>query len=167
MEDSGATDVLAALLGITAFAVLFILPIVVTALKGKIGMLALGVFIHLIWWFGAIRLAKPNSYRARRFYDGDKLQRAHDRFPDSVVSAPPPGNHDTRAAPHSQAAASSATPHPALTHAMHQTWLDFATSEPLADHQRRGDIGEHPRGRVVDPGHRRQRGGSRRGARLI
>lgn len=91
MEDSGATDVLAALLGITAFAVLFVLPIVVTVLKGKFGMLALGVFIHPIWWFGAIRLAKPNSYWARRFYDADKLRRAHDRFPDSVVSVPSPG----------------------------------------------------------------------------
>ncbi|MFI7669499.1 hypothetical protein [Nocardia sp. NPDC049526] len=35
MQDSGATDVLAALPGITAFAVLFVLPIVVTALKAN------------------------------------------------------------------------------------------------------------------------------------
>ncbi|WP_051183000.1 hypothetical protein [Nocardia vinacea] len=91
MQDSGTTDMLAALLGITAFAFLLALPIVVTALKGKFGMLALGVFIHPIWWFDAIRLAKPNSYWARRFYDANKLQRADDRFPDSVVSAQSPG----------------------------------------------------------------------------
>ncbi len=74
-------------LSIIGLVVLVVLPIVVTASKGKYGMLALGVLIHPVWWFGAIRLAKPNSYWARRFYDADKLQRARNRFPDSW----PPG----------------------------------------------------------------------------
>jgi nitrate reductase NapE component len=61
--------------------VLVIIPIVVLALKGKFGMIALGLFIHPCWRVGAIRLAKPDSYWAERFYDPAKLRRARIRFP--------------------------------------------------------------------------------------
>ena len=60
----------------------FIVPATITALKGKQGVVIAGVFLHPCWWVGAIRLARPNSYWARRFYGQDKLRRAKARFPD-------------------------------------------------------------------------------------
>jgi signal peptidase I len=48
----------------------------VTALKGKWGMLVFGLIFWPAWVFGAIRLARPNSYWARRFYDEEKRARA-------------------------------------------------------------------------------------------
>jgi hypothetical protein len=61
--------------------VLYGVPATITGLKGKYGYLAVGVFIHVLWWIGAIRLAKPDSVWARRFYAPDKLDRAYVRFP--------------------------------------------------------------------------------------
>jgi hypothetical protein len=52
---------------------------VINILKGKPGMALAGILIHVTWYVGAIRLAKPNSWWARRYYvgeNGDKLQRA-------------------------------------------------------------------------------------------
>jgi hypothetical protein len=46
---------------------------VICALKGKWGFLLLGLLIHWFWIFGAIRLAKPDSWWARRNYGPDKL----------------------------------------------------------------------------------------------
>lgn len=66
--------------GVVAVLVLVVITIVVTALKGKYGLVAVGLLIHLCWWIGALRLAKPGSYWARRFYDLDRL-RAQARFP--------------------------------------------------------------------------------------
>jgi signal peptidase I len=48
----------------------------ITALKGKWGMLVLGLVFWPAWLLGAIRLARPNSYWARRFYDDEKRARA-------------------------------------------------------------------------------------------
>jgi signal peptidase I len=48
----------------------------VTALKAKWWTLALGVAFGLAWLFGAVRLAKPRSWWARRFYDEEKQARA-------------------------------------------------------------------------------------------
>jgi hypothetical protein len=39
---------------------------------------------------GASRLAKPDSYWARRFYEPAKLERARQRFPDRADYVPPP-----------------------------------------------------------------------------
>lgn len=49
---------------------------VVTALKGKWATLVVGLLLGAVWFFGAIRLAKPNSFWARRFYDESKRERA-------------------------------------------------------------------------------------------
>jgi signal peptidase I len=49
---------------------------VVTALKGKWGMLAVGLLLPPVWAFGAVRLARPGSWWARRYYDDEKRQRA-------------------------------------------------------------------------------------------
>lgn len=51
----------------------------ITAMKGKWGSLVLGLLIPLAWIVAASRLAKPNSYSARRFYDDRKLLRAETR----------------------------------------------------------------------------------------
>lgn len=53
---------------------------VICALKGKWGFLLLGLLIHWFWVFGAIRLAKPESWWARHRYGADKLVRAESRF---------------------------------------------------------------------------------------
>lgn len=66
------------LIVIAAVAV-YVVPLTITALKGKQGMAMAGVFFHPIWWVGAIRLATPESYWARRFYSPEKLAAARER----------------------------------------------------------------------------------------
>jgi hypothetical protein len=58
---------------------------IVCALKGKWVFAAFGLVIHILWWVGAVRLAKPNSRWARR-YDDDKLAESMRRFPDQARS---------------------------------------------------------------------------------
>jgi signal peptidase I len=48
---------------------------VITALKGKWGTLVVGLFTFA-WIFGAIRLARPDSFWDRRFYDESQRRRA-------------------------------------------------------------------------------------------
>jgi hypothetical protein len=62
--------------GVTFLLVIWALPLVVTVLKGKYGMAFFGVAFHFLWWIGAIRLAMPDSFWARRFYDDAKLREA-------------------------------------------------------------------------------------------
>ncbi len=58
---------------------------VITGMKGKYGLLASGLFIHPCWVFGAIRLAKPDSHWAQRFYGPEKMNLARIRFtPDTL-----------------------------------------------------------------------------------
>lgn len=54
--------------------------LVVCGLKGKQGLTALGIFFHPCWWVGAIRLAKPESWWARKVYGPEKRERADARF---------------------------------------------------------------------------------------
>lgn len=49
---------------------------VVTALKGKWWLLAFGVIINPLLVFGAMRLARPTSWWARKYYDEEKRARA-------------------------------------------------------------------------------------------
>jgi len=66
---------------------------VINVLKGKWGMAVSGILIHVTWYIGAIRLAMPNSWWARRYYVGkneDKLQRAIARHGDGGSSASSP-----------------------------------------------------------------------------
>jgi hypothetical protein len=53
---------------------------VVTALKGKPWFLVIGFFISWFWVFGSLRLAKPDSWWGRRFYEGTKLAESKLRF---------------------------------------------------------------------------------------
>jgi hypothetical protein len=71
--DAGVAIVLAGLLA-------SVVTGVVTGLKGKYGFLAVGLLIGLFWILGAIRLAKPDSWWAKRFYDEEKMRRARERF---------------------------------------------------------------------------------------
>jgi hypothetical protein len=59
---------------------------VITGLKGKYGFLAAGLLIGLFWIIGAIRLAKPASWWAKRFYGEEKMRLARERF--ASASAP-------------------------------------------------------------------------------
>lgn len=80
----------------TAAGTLFIIAIialwtvcpVISAMKGKYGMLVLGLLIHPCWAFAAIRLAKPDSYWARRFYGPEKMGQAQLRFTSNAPVRP-------------------------------------------------------------------------------
>jgi hypothetical protein len=61
---------------------LFLASGVVTGLKGKPWLLLIGLLIGWCWIFGALRIAKPQSWWARRFYDRSKLMQARMRFSD-------------------------------------------------------------------------------------
>lgn len=61
-------------------AVLYVASIVVTAPEGKWGYFLIGFIVHSAWWIAAVRLAKPGSWWATRFYGGEKLARARVRF---------------------------------------------------------------------------------------
>ncbi len=64
----------------------YVAAIVISGLKGKpffvvMGVLTLGMpTFSLLPVIGAIRIAKPNSTLARKYYDEQKLQIAHARF---------------------------------------------------------------------------------------
>ncbi len=62
--------------------------IVINALKGKWGFVALGFLLGWAWLAGAIRLAKPDSFWARRWYGLEKMQRARERFAEAPGSTP-------------------------------------------------------------------------------
>ena len=55
---------------------------VISALKGKVWMMVIGLFVPFVGIVGAVRLAKPDSPWARRFYKdgGRKLERAKARW---------------------------------------------------------------------------------------
>jgi hypothetical protein len=55
--------------------------IVITFMKGRIGLGALAVFIPGLALWGTCRLGKPHSPWGRRRYKGKKLERAGRRFP--------------------------------------------------------------------------------------
>ena len=66
---------------VALFVVLIIGPLVVTALKRQWLLFAAGwLTIGLVWWIAALRLARPDSWWARRFYAPDKLARAQRRY---------------------------------------------------------------------------------------
>lgn len=53
--------------------------LVVTALKRKWGSLIVGFVFTPVWWVAAIRLARPSSWWARRYYGAAKVERAERR----------------------------------------------------------------------------------------
>jgi hypothetical protein len=59
-------------------------------LKGKRGFVFLGVIIPFVWLIGSIRLAKPTSYWATRWYGDAKMAAAERRFACSEQALPDP-----------------------------------------------------------------------------
>jgi hypothetical protein len=59
---------------------------VITFLKGKYRFGIVGLLFSIFWIVGAIRLAKPDSWWARRFYppDSEKRRKADERFEDDA-----------------------------------------------------------------------------------
>lgn len=53
---------------------------VITVIKGKWRIALIDVFLWLLSYFAAARLAKPGSLWARRFYDSKQMHRAHFRY---------------------------------------------------------------------------------------
>ena len=60
---------------LAAYAALLLVAGAITALKGKWATLVVGLF-SFAWLFGAIRLARPDSFWDRKFYDEAQRQRA-------------------------------------------------------------------------------------------
>jgi len=66
---------------IALFALLFVIPVTVTALKGQWLLFAAGwLTIGVVWWIAALRLARPSSWWARHAYGPNKLARARSRY---------------------------------------------------------------------------------------
>jgi len=60
---------------------LIIAPVAITALKRQWLLFAAGWFtVGLVWWIASLRLARPQSWWARRFYGAEKLRRAQERY---------------------------------------------------------------------------------------
>jgi hypothetical protein len=71
---------------VALFLLLIVLPLTVTGLKGHWLLFAAGwLTVGVVWWIAALRLARPNSWWARRFYDDDKLRRAQRRYGDETA----------------------------------------------------------------------------------
>ncbi len=60
---------------------LILIPLTVTALKRQwLLFLAGWLTVGLVWWIASLRLARPDSWWAHRFYGPDKLDRARERY---------------------------------------------------------------------------------------
>jgi hypothetical protein len=88
-DDRGRETVhtVAYALAIVVIAVYVASLFTINVLKGKLGFAFAGFIgvLNVLWWIGAIRLAKPSSWWARRYYVGDqedKLERAIARHGD-------------------------------------------------------------------------------------
>jgi hypothetical protein len=69
--------------GFAAAAILVLLHVsyvVLCLLKGKLVYGLVGFFVPILALVGAIRLAKPESFWAKRFYGPDKTATSHERF---------------------------------------------------------------------------------------
>jgi hypothetical protein len=83
---------------IVAYHFLSVVCAVICLAKGK---LIVGVVGFLLWpvaLVGAIRLAEPNSFWARRFYDEDKLRRSRERYPDPARESDESGGREATVA---------------------------------------------------------------------
>jgi hypothetical protein len=68
-------------LALTSIGVVFHISYsIICLLKGKLATGLISLPVPLIAFFGAIRLAKPSSFWARRFYSESKMARAEERF---------------------------------------------------------------------------------------
>ncbi len=64
--------------------------VVICFLKGKLLWGVFGIYLPFISIFGAIRIAKPDSWWARKRYDEAKLERSRQRYaPEGKIHKPP------------------------------------------------------------------------------
>lgn len=75
-SDIGERPVLFVL---TAVQLVNMIPVLICAFKGKLTLAMLGVFIPILAWIGAVRLAEPTSVWAR-LYSKKKLHRTQKRY---------------------------------------------------------------------------------------
>ena len=75
------SDLGAVVYGTSLWLVLIVLPGAVTWLKGQRALFWAGLLLMgLVWSVAALRLARPNSWWATRFYGERKLLRARRRY---------------------------------------------------------------------------------------
>lgn len=67
--------------GVGLWTILIVLPGTVTLMKGQNLLFAAGLLtVGVVWMIAALRLARPDSYWARKFYGPDKLARSERRY---------------------------------------------------------------------------------------
>ena len=54
--------------------------VVVCALKGKWGFVALGFALPILWVIGPVKMAKPNSFWARQYYGDVSMSESEQHF---------------------------------------------------------------------------------------
>lgn len=59
------------------------------ALKGKFGFVVLGFALPILWFIGAVKIAKPRSWWARRFYGDVAMSESEQHFVLSQRDRPP------------------------------------------------------------------------------
>lgn len=76
-----ASTASALLYAVVLWTVLVIAPATVTYVKGQQALFWLGfLLVGTVWWIAACRLARPDSWWARKFYDARKLERTRRRY---------------------------------------------------------------------------------------
>ena len=81
MSMLAASTGVAVAYGVGLFLVMIVVPLTITALKRHWLLFAAGwLTVGLVWWIASLRLARPESWWARRFYGSDKLARAQRRY---------------------------------------------------------------------------------------
>lgn len=67
----------------------FLLPGVITGLKGQTALFFAGLALGgLVWFISAMRLARPNSWWARHRYGPEKTLRSQERYPQVDPGSP-------------------------------------------------------------------------------
>lgn len=81
MEVFAVSTGVAIAYGVGLWAGLIVAPATITALKGQWALFDAGwLTLGIVWWIAALRLARPESWWARRFYEPRKLARAQARY---------------------------------------------------------------------------------------
>lgn len=76
-----AVTTTAGVIGVAALLIVIVLPGLVTCLKGHWELFDAGILVvGTVWWFSALRLARPGSLWARTFYGHRKTARAIARY---------------------------------------------------------------------------------------
>jgi hypothetical protein len=77
--DAGIASDTTTLFGVSLGAAIHVVLVMICIVKGKYELALLSAFIPFLGLVCAIRMARPDSLWAKRFYRGRHLQRAHDK----------------------------------------------------------------------------------------